>query len=84
MLAGMAKAKGTRGQLAGDTVVRPPEENKALSDLGISKNQSSRWQKMAKMPQQPPTSENMSDIDFNGVTLGVTFKFIQEKLTVYM
>ena len=68
----MLAAARENGELAKQGKPSKTSQDATLSDIGISKNQSSRWQKMAKMPRQPPTSENMSDIDFNGVTLGVT------------
>ena len=51
MLAEMEKAKGTRGQLSGGSIVRPPENRPTLSDLGIDKHDSSRWQKIAAVPE---------------------------------
>lgn len=57
LLAEMDKAKGARGQLngrdsSGGSVVRPPEqETRTLSDLGITKDQSSKWQKLAAVPE---------------------------------
>lgn len=47
----MEKAKGTRGQLAGPLMTRGPEENRTLRDLGISYDQSSRWQQLADVPE---------------------------------
>jgi hypothetical protein len=49
-------AKGTRGQLAGrdasgDAVTAPPEDvTQTLADLGITKRQSSQWQRLADVP----------------------------------
>lgn len=68
----IAKQNGERHAGYGNQKSESHDGIPKLKDLDITNNQSSRWQKMAKMPQQPPTSENMSDIDFNGVTLGVT------------
>lgn len=48
LLAEMPKNQGTKGQLAGGNTIVPPENYvKTLADLGISKNESSRWQKLA-------------------------------------
>jgi len=48
MLAEMPKAVGTKGQFAGGhTMVPPAAEAKTLADIGITKNESSRWQKLA-------------------------------------
>ena len=53
LLAETEKAKGSKGQLigrdpSGGSVVRPPEQNvKTLSEMGITKDQSSKWQKLA-------------------------------------
>lgn len=58
LLAAMPKNKGTQGAAAGrdssgGRVIRPPEDNTPkLSDLGISKDESSRWQKLAAMPDE--------------------------------
>jgi len=45
------KAKGTRGQLSGGSIVSPPANAPTLSDLGIEKWQAARWQQIAEMPQ---------------------------------
>lgn len=57
LLAEMEKNKGVAGQAEGRKVsggikLRPPETKSAptLSDLGITKTQSSRWQKLAALP----------------------------------
>ncbi len=55
LLAGMEKAKGTRGQARGSTdgsggIILEPLENDnppTLAEMGISKKQSSQWQKLA-------------------------------------
>jgi hypothetical protein len=48
-----AMAKGTRGQLIGPGVTRVPiEEADKLADLGISYDQSSRFQKLAEVPDE--------------------------------
>lgn len=48
MLAEMPKATGKAGQFTGGHTMLPPvKEEKTLADIGISKNESSRWQKLA-------------------------------------
>lgn len=50
MLAEMPKATGAQlngGNAGGPIVVPPANDTKTLSDLGITKNESSRWQKLA-------------------------------------
>jgi len=47
MLAAMDKAKGTRGniqEVTGGNIVAPPEAAPTLSEIGITKRQSSDWQ----------------------------------------
>ena len=47
MLAGMEKAKGTRGniqEVTGGNIVAPPGEAPTLSEIGITKRQSADWQ----------------------------------------
>jgi hypothetical protein len=57
LLAQMELAKGTRGQLVGPGVIggkddRPPtDQPKTLSDMGITKDQSSKWKKLAAVPE---------------------------------
>jgi hypothetical protein len=56
LLAETEKATGTKGQLrgrdpSGGRPTRPPEDSPpTLADLDITKDQSSRWQIMAKLP----------------------------------
>lgn len=55
MLAEMPKAKGTQvkgGNAGGPIVVPPVNESKTLADLGITKNESSRWQKLAGVSEE--------------------------------
>lgn len=57
MLAEMPKATGTKAQLAGRSsgghIVVPPENAaKTLSEIGVTKNESSRWQKLAAVPDE--------------------------------
>ena len=54
-LQGIEKAKGTRGniqdQLSGGDTMSPPDNSPTLSDMGIHKKESSRWQKIASLPE---------------------------------
>ena len=57
LLTNTPKAQGTKGQLqgrdsSGGRVVRLPEADKTLADNHISRDQSSRWQKLADIPDQ--------------------------------
>lgn len=58
LLAAMDKNAGTRGQLAGRSLSGPafqevPEDSApTLDSLGITHKQSSRWQKLAAVPQE--------------------------------
>lgn len=55
MLAEMPKAKGTQlngKNIGGHIVVPPKNDAKTLSDLGITKNESSRWQKLASITEE--------------------------------
>lgn len=57
MLSEMPKSAGTKGQLHGKSsgghIVVPPEgSTKTLADLGITKNESSRWQKLAAVDDE--------------------------------
>lgn len=58
LLREMPKNKGSKDQLRGDIPVggrapRPPSDTAPkLSDIGITKDESSRWQKLAKMPEE--------------------------------
>lgn len=55
MLLELKKSSGARGQLtgrdsSGGPIVVPPEDaTKTLADMGITKNDSARWQKLAKV-----------------------------------
>jgi hypothetical protein len=58
LLGEMEQAKGTRGQLIGPSVTRgptpspqPKAPSRTLSDIGIYHDQSSRWQKLAAIPE---------------------------------
>jgi N6-adenosine-specific RNA methylase IME4 len=51
MLDEMDKAKGGRPEITGNRVL-PVIESPTLSDIGISKMQSSRWQRAAKIPEE--------------------------------
>ena len=63
------KAKGTRGniqeQLSGSNIMLPPEDNPTLSDLGIQKMESSRWQKIASLPE-PEFEQAITDFKGRG------------------
>ena len=55
MLAEMPKAKGTQlngKSIGGHIVVPPKNDEKTLADLGITKNESSRWQKLAGVSEE--------------------------------
>jgi hypothetical protein len=58
MLKASERAKGTRGQLkgkdsSGGTHREPPEDNgQTLSELGISKKESSKAQQLAELPEE--------------------------------
>ncbi len=52
LLRDMEKNKGERGQFTGGTVVVPPvNATPTLAELGIEKHESSRWQKLAAVPE---------------------------------
>lgn len=54
MLAEMPKAVGTKlngKNIGGHIVVPPINDAKTLSDIGITKNESSRWQKLANVSE---------------------------------
>jgi hypothetical protein len=51
MLAEMPKATGKSGQFTGGNIVVPPVKEKTLADIGITKNESSRWQKLAAVSE---------------------------------
>jgi len=57
LLAEMEKAKGSRGQLVSRGVIGPsggrgPISEKTLADYGINYDQSSKWQKLAAVPEE--------------------------------
>lgn len=61
LLSSMEKAKGSQGQLKkkvplGGRVDRPPKEQESktqtLKEMGLSKNQSSNYQRLAKVPEE--------------------------------
>ena len=49
------KNKGTRGNIqeqTGGTKLVPPDETPKLEEIGVTKKQSSQWQKIAKIPEE--------------------------------
>ena len=52
MLAEMPKAMGKSGRFTGGNTMLPPvKDEKTLAELGITKNESSRWQKLAAVDE---------------------------------
>jgi hypothetical protein len=51
MLSEMPKATGKSGQFTGGHIVVPPVKEQTLADIGITKNESSRWQKLAAVSE---------------------------------
>ena len=76
LLKEMPKAPGVQRQLAGrdasgGRVVRPPENREAtLADMGISKDQSSKWQKLADVPEDK-FEEALADTSAPPSTAGI-------------
>lgn len=62
LLREMPKNGGTR--LGGDKVL-PPDDTATLADLGISKHESSRWQKLAEIPE-PDFEQAIEQASENG------------------
>lgn len=52
LLRDMEKNTGQRGQFTGGDVELPPAPPPTLAELGIGKHQSSRWQKLAAVPEE--------------------------------
>jgi hypothetical protein len=56
MLKEMPKNEGSRGKiqehLTGSNIVQPPDNTPTLAEIGIEKHESSRYQKIASLPEE--------------------------------
>lgn len=56
MIEGMEKNKGAQGKiqkhLTGSNIMLPPDDIPKYSELGITKMQSHRWQRISKLPEE--------------------------------